>query len=100
MAVANPEVDYKMERLRKELRTEILLELEENLLCNWCRKVPRPGKIYLCLEDNTHIKCSKCYENDSKCCGKQLEQSAVLVENLLKLLPKTCKNKKTGSSKH
>jgi hypothetical protein len=97
---SNSKVDYKMERLRNELRTEILLELEENILCYNCKLVPRPGKIYQCLEDNTHIKCSKCYETHGNCCGgKQMDTVTVLVESLLKLLPKTCKNKENGCKK-
>jgi hypothetical protein len=94
---SNPKVDYKMKRLRNELRTEILLELEENILCYICKLVPRPGKIYQCLEDNTHIKCSKCYETNGNCCGgNKVVTVTVAVENLLKLLPKTCKNKENG----
>jgi hypothetical protein len=103
---SNSEVDYKMERLRLEIKTEILLELEENLLCNWCELVPRPGQIYQCLVNPNHIKCSKCFEtnnvsstcgryNNANCCGL-LGTGTAVVENLLKLLPRTCKNKKNG----
>jgi hypothetical protein len=65
MAESNVKPDYKMERLRLEIQSEMLLKLEQIILCHRCQLVPRPGVVYLCSYERDHIVCSECYNFDS-----------------------------------
>lgn len=82
-------------RIGLETKTNILLELEQDLICHRCQLVPRSGKVYHCKEG--HINCSQCHEQIHCPCGALIELgSCKVTENLLKILPTTCKFKKNG----